>query len=68
MTEENIEKILTDIVSKNADGTEFDGCEVCSFEDAGFLTSDKGIMIDLPDGTSILLTIQGYDTDGTRMN
>ena len=68
MTEENIEKILTDIVLKNADGTEFEGCEVCTFEDAGFLTSDNGIMIDLPDGTSILLTIQRYGPDGTIMD
>lgn len=68
MTERNIEEILTDIILDNAEGTEFEGCEVRTFEEASLLTMDKGIVIDLPDGSSVQLTIQGYKPEGRRMD
>ncbi len=68
MTEKRIEEILTDIILDNADGTELEDCEIRTFEEAGLLTMDKGIVIDLPDGTCIQLTIQGYESSGMRMD
>lgn len=68
LTETRIEEILTDIIIDNAEGTEFEDCEIRTFEEVGFLTLDKGILIDLPDGTSINLTIQGYKPEGRRMD
>ena len=68
MTERNIEEILTNIILDNSNGTEFEDCEICTFEEASFLTFDKGIIIDLPDGSSIQLTIQGYESNGMRMD
>lgn len=67
MTENYIEEILTDIILENAEGTELEDCEICTFEDAGLLTMDRGIVIDLSDGSSIRLTIQGYKSNGMRM-
>lgn len=68
MTERNIEEILTDIILDNSDGTEFVDCEIRTFEEVSLLTMDKGIVIDLPDGSSIQLTIQGYEPNGMRMD
>lgn len=68
MTEGNIEEILTDIILDNAEGTEFEDCEIRTFEEASLLTMDKGIVIDLPNGVSIQLTIQGYEPNGMRMD
>lgn len=53
MTEKNIEEILTNIILDNSEGTEFENCEIRTFEEASLLTMDKGIVIDLPDGSSI---------------
>lgn len=68
MTERNIEEILTDIIIDNSEGTEFENCEIRTFEEASLLTMDKGIVIDLSDGSSIQLTIQGYEPNGMRMD
>lgn len=68
MTEKNIEEILTDIILDNAKGTELEDCEIRTFEEASLLTLDKGIIIDLPNGSSIQLTIQGYEPNGMRMD
>lgn len=68
MTERNIEEILTDIILDNAEGTEFEDCEIRTFEEASLLTMDKGIVIDLPNDVSIQLTIQGYEANGMRMD
>lgn len=67
MTENYIEEILTNIILDNAEGTELKDCEICTFEDAGLLTNDKGIVIYLPDESRIHLTIQGYKSNGMRM-
>lgn len=68
MTERNIEEILTDLILDNSEGTEFEDCEIRTFKEASLLTMDKGIVIDLPDGSSIQLTIQGYEPNGMRMD
>ena len=68
MTERNIEEVLTNIILDNPEGTEFEDCEIRTFEEASLLTMDKGIVIDLPDGSSIQLTIQGYEPNGMRMD
>ena len=68
MIERNIEEILTNIILDNAKETEFEDCEIRTFEEASLLTLDKGIIIDLPDGSSIQLTIQGYESNGMRMD
>lgn len=68
MTERNIEEVLTDIILDNSEGTEFEDCEIRTFKEAGLLTMDKGIVIDLLDGSSIQLTIQKYKLNGMRMD
>jgi len=68
MTERNIEKILTDLILDNAEGTEFEDCEIRTFKEASLLTMDKGIILALPDGSSIQLTIQGYESNGMRID
>ncbi len=68
MTEKRIEEILTDIILDNANETELEDCEIRTFEEVGLLTMDKGIVIDLPDGACIQLTIQGYKSSGMRMD
>lgn len=68
MTETRIEEILTEIFLYNAGGTELKNCKICTFEEVGYLTLNKGIVIELPDGSSINLTIQGYKPNGVKMN
>lgn len=66
MTEKKIEQILVGIL-ENTDSNDLGAYEVCSYEDRGYLTSDKGVVIRMQNGTEINLTIQAYGTNGRRM-
>ncbi len=68
MTEKEIEEMLSDIILGNAEGTEFEDCDIDTFAEASILTRDKGIIVYLPDGSRIYLTIQGYMPNGQRMD
>lgn len=61
MTERNIEKILTDLIMENSEETVFEDCEIETFAERGFLTRNKGIVINLKDKTEIHLTINVYE-------
>ena len=65
MKEKKIENCLMDIISELDEvegidnfGTEINDIE--SFEEAGILTKDKGVILYLDDGTTVELTIQAY--------
>lgn len=62
MTEKNIEEKLMKLIEENFEGV--DGTR--PFE-GNLCTRDRGVIVDLEDGSQILLTIQGYKPSGIRM-
>lgn len=62
MTEKNIEEKLMDLIKENFGDVE----RVRSFE-GNLCTKDRGVIVDIEDGSQIHLTIQGYTASGRRM-
>lgn len=65
-TEADIEEMLIDILAE-CDNPVLRDVEITTFENIGFLTYDRGLVLFLEDGTEIRLTIHGYNADGVRM-
>ena len=62
MTEKNIEEKLMELIEENFEGVN----RTKPFE--GYLcTRDRGVVVDMEDGSQILLTIQGFTPTGRRM-
>ena len=57
MTAKNAEQYLLDLLSNVSEDEDF---ETETFEDRGLLTLDRGIILYMPDGTEIHLTIQVF--------
>lgn len=68
MTETMLENKLTDFISDHSRGSIFSGCTIWTFEEFGLCTCDKGLVVELADGSTIELTIKGYDRDGVRID
>lgn len=59
ITEETMQGALCDLLAGYTDSSEIDWADVRvrTFEDAGVLTYNKGLVISLPDGSEFQLTI-----------
>lgn len=57
MTAKNAEQYLLDLLSNVSEDEDF---ETETFEDRGLLTLDRGIILYMPDGSEIHLTIQAF--------
>ena len=60
VTEDTLQDGLVELISEAADdsfGIGWEDARVRTFEDAGVMTYNKGLVISLPDGTEFQLTI-----------
>ena len=60
VTEDTLQDGLMELISEAADdsfGIGWEDARVRTFEDAGVMTYNKGLVISLPDGTEFQLTI-----------
>ena len=58
-TEETLQDGLRELITEGYDSSEicWENLRVRTFEDAGVMTYNKGLVIELPDGTEFQLTI-----------
>lgn len=56
-TEEELRSWLEEAIFEAADGSENDGLRMRSFEEAGLLTNNEGLVLSFPDGPEFQLTI-----------
>ena len=56
--EEVVDGLRALLMGDNLDCTMLDNCNTRTYEDGGYLTYDKGFVIDTPDGHSFQITVK----------